>query len=153
MSVKHVDVKQAYALQTGDDYTYVDVRSVPEYEQGHPAGAHNVPLLHFDTGSGRMQPNPEFLAVMQAAYAVDAKLLLGCQMGGRSAQAAQLLASGGYTDVTNVAGGFGGERDPVTGQVRNEGWAQAGLPVETEAPAGANYADLKRRQDSGSVRE
>ena len=105
MSVKHVDVKQAYALQTGEGHTYVDVRSVPEYDKGHPAGAHNVPLLHFDSASGGMQPNPEFLTVMQATYAVDAKLLLGCQMGGRSAQATQLLASVGYTDVTNVAGG------------------------------------------------
>ena len=95
-----------------------------------------------------MQPNPEFLAVMQAAYAVDAKLLLGCQMGGRSAQAAQLLASVGYTDVTNVAGGFGGARDPATGQVRNEGWVQAGLPVETETSAGASYADIKQRTDN-----
>ncbi len=32
MSVKHVDVKQAYALQTGEGHTYVDVRSVPEYD-------------------------------------------------------------------------------------------------------------------------
>ncbi len=152
MSVKHVDVKQAYALQTGEGHTYVDVRSVPEYDKGHPAGAHNVPLLHFDSASGRMQPNHEFLTVMQATYAVDAKLLLGCQMGGRSAQATQLLASVGYTDVTNVAGGFGGERDPGTGQVRQEGWAQAGLPVETDAAAGTSYAELKRRaDDAGSA--
>ena len=147
MSVKHIDVKQAYAQQTGDGYTYVDVRSVPEYDKCHPAGAHNVPLLHFDAAIGQMQPNPDFLAVMQATYAVDARLLLGCQVGGRSAQAAQLLASVGYTDVTNVAGGFGGARDPATGQVQHEGWEQAGLPVETDAPPGASYEEIKRRVD------
>ena len=147
MSVKHVDVKQAYELQTGDGYTYVDVRSLPEYDKGHPAAAHNVPLLHFDAQVGQMQPNPDFLAVMQASYPLDAKLLVGCQVGGRSAQAAQILASVGYTDVSNVLGGFGGARDPATGQVLNEGWVQAELPVETEPPANASYAELKDKAD------
>ena len=33
---------------------------------------------------------------MQANYAHDAELLIGCQVGGRSTQAAQLLTSHGY---------------------------------------------------------
>ena len=145
MSVKNVDVKQAYVLQSGDAFTYVDVRSVPEYDKGHPAGSHNVPLLHFDAATGRMQPNPEFLAVMQASYGLDAKLLIGCQVGGRSAQAAQLLGSVGYSDVSNVLGGFGGARDPATGQVMVEGWVQAGLPVETDPTPDGSYADLQKK--------
>ena len=47
-----------------------------------PAGAHNVPLLHYDAQTGQQTPNPEFLAVMQANFADDAKLLIGCQVGG-----------------------------------------------------------------------
>ena len=77
MSVRDVGVRQAHKLQTADGYTYVDVRSVPEYEKEHPAGAHNVPLMHLDSQTGRMTPNPEFLAVMQANYPTDAKLLMG----------------------------------------------------------------------------
>ena len=148
MDIKHVDVKQAYLLQKGEGYTYVDVRSIPEYEKGHPAGAHNVPLLHFDAATGQMRPNREFLTVMQANYPLDAKLLVGCQVGGRSAQAAQTLASVGYRDVSNVLGGFGGARDPATGQSLDEGWAQAGLPIESDTPAGAGYADLKNTSGS-----
>ncbi len=128
MSVTHVGVQEAHRLQTDDGYTYVDVRSVPEYERGHPDGAHNVPLLHFDQRTGQMRPNPDFLAVMQANYPVDAKLLVGCQVGGRSGKAAMLLAQSGYAPV-NVKGGFGGHTDPATGQVIDEGWSQAGLPV------------------------
>ena len=42
---------------------------------------------------------------MQANFANDAKLLIGCQVGGRSTQAAQMLASHGYQHVVNVRGG------------------------------------------------
>ncbi|MXZ71507.1 MAG: rhodanese-like domain-containing protein [Acidobacteria bacterium] len=142
MSVTQVDVRQAQALRASEDYTYVDVRSVPEYDAGHPAGAHNVPLLHRDPATGMMQPNVQFLDVMQANYAKDANLLVGCQMGGRSSQAAQILVSAGYTNVCNVLGGFGGARDRYTGQVLNEGWADAGLPVDTEPTPGGSYGEL-----------
>ena len=132
MSLKNVDVRTAYRLQSDDGYIYVDVRSVPEYESGHPTGADNVPLLHLDAATRQMRPNPDFLSVMQDKYPRATKLLIGCQMGGRSTQASQLLLSTGYEDVTNVQGGFGGARDPRTGQVIAEGWVDAGLPVEGE---------------------
>ena len=145
MNVKQVDVRRAHELQANDGYTYIDVRSVPEYEKGHPTGAHNVPLLHFDSASGRMQPNQEFLRVVQANYPPETKLLIGCQVGGRSSQAAQLLAASGYSDVSNVVGGFGGARDRATGQVLAEGWLQANLPVETEGTSDATYTDLQKK--------
>ena len=145
MDVKQVDVRRAHELQSNDGYTYIDVRSVPEYEKGHPTGAHNVPLLHFDSASGRMQPNQEFLRVVQANYPPETKLLIGCQVGGRSSQAAQLLAASGYSDVSNVVGGFGGARDRATGQVLAEGWLQANLPVETEGTPDATYTDLQQK--------
>jgi len=148
MSMKQIDVRQAHELQSNDGYTYVDVRSVPEYDKGHPVGAHNVPLLHYDVASGGMVPNPDFLRVMQASYSTDAKLLVGCQMGGRSSQAVQILASAGYTDLSNVMGGFGGARDPATGQVHAEGWIQADLPVETNATPEGSYAELQQKAEA-----
>ena len=92
-----------------------------------------------------MLPNPDFLTVMQANHGPDAPLLIGCQMGGRSARAAQVLAAAGYTDVRNVMGGFGGARDRATGQVVHAGWAGAGLPVETDAPSEACYEALRSK--------
>ena len=145
MSVKHVGVKDAHTLQSDEGYTYIDVRSAPEYDQGHPAGALNVPLLHLDPATRQMQPNLDFLAVVKATQASDAKLLIGCQMGGRSARAADMLAAAGYTDVSNVLGGFGGARDRVSGQVLHEGWAEAGLPVESEATPGGSYDELRAK--------
>lgn len=145
MSVKNVDVRTAFEMQSRDGCAYVDVRSVPEYDSGHAQGAHNVPLLHRDPATGQMRPNPDFLAVMQANYPPDAKLLVGCQMGGRSARATEILASAGYRDVSNVQGGYGGARDPRTGQRVAEGWVEAGLPVEQSAPAGGSYEELRRK--------
>ncbi len=142
MSVKHLGVQEARRAQVEDGYTYVDVRSVPEYESGHPAGAHNVPLLHMNSETRQMLPNPDFLAVMQANYQADARLLIGCQVGGRSSRAAQLLVEAGYEAVVNVRGGFGGHRDPATGQVIDEGWASAGLPVETTGSDDVGYTAL-----------
>jgi rhodanese-related sulfurtransferase len=57
-------------------------------------------------------------------------------MGGRSAQASQILESIGYTNVVDQKGGF-------EGQPGNPGWSPAGLPVSTQAPADHTYETLK----------
>jgi rhodanese-related sulfurtransferase len=144
MSVKNVTVREAH-LKQAEGYTYVDVRSVPEFAQAHPTGAVNVPLLHRDERTGQMLPNQEFVQVMQANFPSDAKLLIGCQVGGRSSQAAQVLAASGFSNVSNVLGGFGGARDQFTGAVRAEGWAPAGQPVEPEQAPGASYEQLRAK--------
>ena len=142
--MKNVTVREAHQKQ-GEGYTYVDVRSIPEFEQGHPACAVNIPLIHQDERTGQMMPNREFLQVVQGNFSPDAKLLIGCQVGGRSLQAAQILAGSGYADVSNVLGGYGGARDQFTGSVRAEGWSHAGLPVESGAVAGQSYDDLRTK--------
>ena len=144
MTFENLSVREAHAKQRAG-YTYVDVRSIPEFEDGHPAEAVNVPLLHFDGRTGQMMPNREFLDVMRANFRADAKLLIGCQVGARSAQAAQALVLAGFDDVANVVGGFDGARDPMTGAMEAEGWMQAALPVETGRAEGRGYEDLRAR--------
>ena len=143
---KNVSVSEARALQEAGA-TYVDVRSSAEYAAGHPAGAVNVPLLERDEVTGQMQPNPDFARVMQANFASNAKLLIGCQVGGRSARAAQMLEEFGFADVTNVAGGYGGSRDPL-GRVLDPGWLESALPVETDPPKGQAYQELLAKADA-----
>jgi len=142
--IKHLSVTEAQQQQHAGT-PYVDVRSVPEFQQAHPSGAYNIPLLHLDPRTGQMRPNDEFVAVVQATFAPDTPLLLGCQAGVRSLQACELLAAAGYTNVTNVRGGFGGSRQ---GDV---GWMQAGLPVETAPAEGRDYAALQKKA-TGSTR-
>ncbi|MCC6649250.1 MAG: rhodanese-like domain-containing protein [Polyangiaceae bacterium] len=137
MSVRRVMPKEAESL-LAEGYVYVDVRSVPEFEESHPAGAYNAPLMH--AGPGGMTPNPEFLAAMQRAFPVDARLLLGCRSGARSLRAAEALAAAGYTDLVDLQTGFDGNRDGF-GRVVAAGWRDAGLPVES-GPGARGWATL-----------
>jgi rhodanese-related sulfurtransferase len=86
--------------------------------------------------------------VMRAGFPSGSRLLIGCQVGGRSVQAAQMLVGSGFSDVSNVLGGYGGARDPMTGTLRDEGWMQAGLPVESEAPD-RNYQAIRKKMEDG----
>ncbi len=144
----HASVTEAHALQQ-QGYTYVDVRSTGEFAAGHPAGAINVPLIEPDSDTGQMMPNPEFARVMQSEFQPDAKLLIGCQVGGRSMRAAQMLRAFGFTDVVNVRGGFAGMRDPM-GRTIDPGWVDRDLPVETGEPEGRRWADVLERADNPS---
>jgi rhodanese-related sulfurtransferase len=137
--VQQISPEEALSHMENDGYVYVDVRSVPEYEAGHPKGAYNVPLSHH--GPGGMRPNAEFLAVLEASFPKDAKLIVGCKMGGRSAKAAQVLDQAGYTNLLDQTAGFDGQRDPF-GQMKTPGWATADLPVATEAEPGRSWEAL-----------
>ena len=142
----NVSVTEARAMQESGA-VYLDVRSRAEYEQGHPAGAINVPLLERDEETGQMHPNLDFTRVVQANFPADATLLVGCQMGGRSARAAQILETFGFRNVSNVKGGFGGARDFMGRQI-DPGWVETGLPVEVDAPQGKTYDDLLAKADA-----
>jgi rhodanese-related sulfurtransferase len=139
MTIKHLTPQQAHQQQSGGA-VYLDVRSIPEFEQGHPAGAFNVPLLHLDPATGQMRPNPDFLPIVRANFPPETPMVIGCKMGGRSSQACEILATAGYGDVANVMGGFSGA--PQMGQ---RGWAQEGLPVENPGDPSRTYAALQKK--------
>ena len=135
MAVRRITPQEAKTL-LDEGYVYVDVRSIPEFEKGHPQGAFNVPLLNM--GPGGMSPNPEFAAVMEKSFPKDARLIIGCKMGGRSAQASQLLESLGYTALADQKGGF-------EGGPGNPGWVPAGLPVSAQADTDHSYEGLRAK--------
>lgn len=140
MSKRVTSQEAAELLKAG--WTYLDVRSIPEFEQGHPAGAINLPLMH--AAGGRMVPNGDFQKLVEANFARDANLVVGCKSGGRSAQAVGLLSALGYQNLVDVQGGFTGERDSM-GRVTVPGWAESGLPVAKQAEPGRAYADLQKK--------
>jgi rhodanese-related sulfurtransferase len=140
--VRRVSASEAHALIRDQGFVYVDVRSEPELRGGVPSGAYHVPLLHM-TEHG-MQDNREFLRVMQATFARDQKLIIGCESGVRSLRAATLLASSGFVDVIDQRGGFSGAKDAF-GRTLEPGWRNAGLPVSTELEPDRSYGALSQR--------
>lgn len=131
------------ATTLGEDpkVVYLDVRSELEFKAGHPSGAFNIPLLHLDEASGRPEPNADFERVATSTIDKHARIIVGCQSGGRSQRAAEILTGLGFSDIINMQGGFGGARDP-SGQVAVAGWQDSGLPVETTALSGRSYDEL-----------
>jgi rhodanese-related sulfurtransferase len=136
MSIRRVSPQDAKALVASDGYVYVDVRSIPEFEGGHPEGAYNVPVAH--AGPGGMAPNGDFVAVMEKGFGKDAKLVLGCRSGGRSFHAAQVLQSAGFANLVDQRAGFEGAGS-------EPGWRPAGLPTAANAEPGRDYASLLAR--------
>jgi rhodanese-related sulfurtransferase len=134
-----VTPQEAHDLMTTEGYAYLDVRTVAEFDAGHPTGAYNVPLL-VDGPAGR-GPNPAFLVAASAAFPRAQKLVVGCLAGGRAARAAELLEGAGYTSVTVQAAGWGGVVDAF-GRVTQPGWKAAGLPTSTSAEPGHSWAEL-----------
>jgi rhodanese-related sulfurtransferase len=142
-----VSPADADALVTGEGYVYVDVRSEVEFVGGHPAGALNVPFLLM--GDGGLVPNADFLEVMDAAFAKDTKLVLGCKGGNRSLRAAKALMAAGFTNVVDQLAGWDGARDEF-GQMTEPGWSRVALPTEAGEPADRSYAALKKKTNSGA---
>ncbi len=143
MAIKQIAPEEAHRLMASG-CPYIDVRTEQEFSAGHPAAAVNIPVALPDPVTGRMQLNPDFIAVVEAHFPKDRPLILGCQSGMRSQRAAEMLVEAGYADVSNMQAGFGGVHDS-TGRTVTPGWAAAGLPVSTERTEANSYAALKAR--------
>ncbi|GAC1357483.1 MAG: rhodanese-like domain-containing protein [Ktedonobacteraceae bacterium] len=77
--------------EKGSNAVLVDVREPGEYKGGHARGAKNIPLSQIQK---RVNEVPH-----------DRKVLLICQSGHRSMQAANFLQQQGLDKVVNVHGG------------------------------------------------
>jgi rhodanese-related sulfurtransferase len=99
------DVKRR--MDAGEKFTLVDVREESEWASGHLPGA-----IHL--GKGIIERDVE-----QRIPASDAKLILYCGGGFRSALAADNLQKMGYTNVESMDGGW-------------KGWLAAGLPTQKD---------------------
>ncbi len=133
MDIQRIEPEEAKRrLDSGDGHEYLDVRSREEFAAGHAPGAACVPLMHRNPAGPGMVPNAEFLSEVEAKYAKDAKLIVGCLRGGRSMRAVRILLDAGYTNVVDMRGGYDGEVDS-SGQLVYPGWARRDLPIVTDA--------------------
>ncbi len=143
MEVKRITPEEAKGLlDSNAGYVYLDVRTVPEFDAGHVPGAKNVPVVEPDA-SGRMQLVPRFVEIVEAGFGKDVKCITGCQKGGRSKKAAELLLMAGFTHVLDMRGGYGGETDE-TGRLTFPGWAPRGFPTTRESLPEDRYENLAK---------
>jgi len=104
--VQEIDIEGYKKLaESGEKFVLIDVREDNEYAAGHAAGA-----MHL--GKGIIERDIEAKVPDH-----DAKLVLYCGGGFRSALAGDALSKMGYTDVISLDGGW-------------RAWTGAGLPVE-----------------------
>jgi rhodanese-related sulfurtransferase len=141
----YMNARQAWALKEAAPAQVVllDIRSRAEAAYvGMPANAdalvpyreHDDQMTDWDADrqTFSLRPNPGFLkdvaqVLRSKGLGKDARLVLICRSGDRSAKAADLLQAQGYSRVHSVVDGFEGDLD---GKGRREvnGWKNAGLP-------------------------
>lgn len=141
MQIPQITPEQARPLVESGQYKYLDVRTVPEFNQGHVPGALNIPVAEFNPAVSRLEFNPAFLDTVQRIVPKDANIVVGCKSGGRSQSACELVRQAGYANVVNLDGGFGGVIDPG-GAVVQEGWETLGFPVERGDGGEGAYSKL-----------
>jgi rhodanese-related sulfurtransferase len=146
VSIQQLSAEQAHA-QMAQDQTiiYLDVRTVPEFEAGHPPAALNIPVVIPNPALRKMVPNPDFLGTVEGTIAKDAKVIVGCMSGGRSQFAAEVMEDAGYQHIANLQGGFGGARDQM-GRLLVPGWQDHGLPEEAGDGGEGSYENLSKRR-------
>jgi len=110
--VETLSIEQALALHGSDDVLFIDLRDVRElWHDGKIAGARHVPrgMLEFwiDPESPYHKP----------LFTEDKKFIFYCNLGWRSALAAQVSRQMGLKNVCHIDGGF-------------DSWTRAGGAVE-----------------------
>ena len=117
---------EAYALlQEAPGAKLIDVRTRAEWDYvGRIPGAIQIEWQQYPTG----QPNPDFLADLQAQVDPEALVMFVCRSGARSHAAASAATGAGYTQAFNVLEGFEGNKDQHGHRNTVGGWRAAGLP-------------------------
>jgi len=139
MSIRETTPEQARALLQDEGWTYLDVRTVEEFEAGHVPGAYNIPI--FFAGSYGMQPNADFVEAVKRTFQATERLVVGCKAGGRSRRACELLAHAGFGELVNMDGGFHGRPDE-TGRIVQQGWQASGFEVAREPHPGRSWSEI-----------
>lgn len=98
-----IDVKQAKAMIDQGNVQIVDVREPNEYASGHIPGAVLIPVDQVLKRGNELRQ--------------DGPIILVCQLGARSALAAEMAAALGREKLYNLEGG-------------TEAWIKQGYPIE-----------------------
>ena len=88
-----------HSLESGADVTVLDVREPDEWDEAHIPQAKHLPRGLLEYQAADQLPDR------------DARIVIHCASGGRSALAAKSLKEMGYTNVANMEGGINAWRE------------------------------------------
>lgn len=93
-NVKRMSGQEALSAHSAGISTFIDVRTPTEIAHGKLAGAKeiNITSSNFKTQIEKLDKNQPYIVY--------------CRSGMRSARACRIMEQEGFTDVTNVAGGY-----------------------------------------------
>jgi rhodanese-related sulfurtransferase len=97
---EQTDVEAVHdALESGEDVTVLDVREPAEWDEAHIPGAKHLPRGLLEYQAAEQLPDK------------DARIVVHCASGGRSALATKSLQEMGYTNGANMDGGVNAWRE------------------------------------------
>ena len=102
--IQEISVEQAKQAIENGEVTLLDARSDMEWAAGHLPGANHADRGRLEFVIHQMLPN------------LDQNIIIYCRSGGRSALAADVLQTMGYTNVQSLAGGI-------------TAWQEYGFPI------------------------
>jgi rhodanese-related sulfurtransferase len=89
-----IDSKEAvHLIETDDNITLLDVRTIEEYKEGHLRDATLIPLQALAQNLGMLKADK------------NKKILVYCRTGSRSVSASRILEDNGFTPI-NIKGGI-----------------------------------------------
>jgi rhodanese-related sulfurtransferase len=96
----------------------------------------DFPVWDAEKSSFKLELNPDFVPAVRERLEKkgldqNAKVIVMCRSGDRSAASANLLAEAGFTNVYSIVEGFEGDmakEGPTAGTRSVNGWKNAGLP-------------------------
>ena len=95
----------ARSMSLAPDTIILDVRTGPEFHEGHLKRALHIPVTELASRLGELAGEKE------------RQLLVYCRSGGRSSAACGILAQNGFSRIVNLHGGI-------------ESWRGSGYPIE-----------------------
>ena len=122
-----------HLLEKGDGFLYLDVRSESEFADGHVPHALNIPYARRNPTTEQLQLNEHFLRVVEAVIPPEARVIVGCRSGLRSARATDLMVQDGYEHTYNLM----------------ENWSRLGYPIEYGDGGTNGYASLLAKTTDG----
>ncbi|HFT2185429.1 MULTISPECIES: rhodanese-like domain-containing protein [Bacillus] len=90
--VQNINGKELKSIVGKKEKYFIDVRTIGEYRGNHMKGFQNIPLNDLASKANQLDKNKEVIVI--------------CQSGMRSKQAAKVLKKLGFQQVINVSGGM-----------------------------------------------